>query len=81
MLIDPVLGLKVQFILGILNIIFLLLVSSSCRCMGMHKFTKKLFNSERYIQFYNLHCYFWYGFFVSVVLHAILGIYLFGIPF
>ncbi len=81
MLINPETGLKLLSLLGFTNLLFLLLVISSCRCMGMNKFTMGLMHSPRYLKFFNLHCYFWYCFLASVALHATLAIYLFGIPF
>ncbi|HLC99020.1 MAG TPA: hypothetical protein VJC00_03375 [Candidatus Nanoarchaeia archaeon] len=81
MALDTQLGVQILFTLGITNVIFLLLVASSCRCMGMHNLTRRFMNYSWYLKFYNKHCYYWYGFFISVLLHATLAIYLFGIPF
>jgi len=74
-------ALELVFIFGITNIIFLLLVYFSCRCMGGAKVTQKLFSKVWYQKFYSKHCYFWWGFFLSVILHTALAFYLFGIPF
>ncbi|MBT4936146.1 hypothetical protein HOL21_00715 [Candidatus Woesearchaeota archaeon] len=75
------LGFTILFIAGITNILFLLLVFFSCRCMGGSKITQRLFSKEWYTRFYAKHCYFWYGFFISVLTHTILAFYLFGWPF
>lgn len=56
-------------IFGITNVIFLFLVLLSCRCMGSWGLVK--FQNEKYMKFYNLHCYFWYGLIISVVAHAV----------
>ncbi len=74
-LIDPVLGLRLIFILGITNIIGLLLVLLSCRCIG----SARLFRHGWYKKFYNLHCYFWLLFIGSVLLHTTLAFLVFGI--
>jgi len=76
-----VLALKILFIFGLTNILFLLLLAFSCRCIGLHKITSKFLTYEKYRKFYNLHCYYWYGFFISVIIHTSLAFYLFGWPF
>ena len=73
--------LTVLQVAGIANVLFLLLISLSCRCMGMHNLTKGLFSNEWYMKFYNMHCYFWYLLYASVFIHAAIAIYLFGVPF
>ena len=73
--------IKIQMLLGLLNLFFLLLISCTCRCMGFHKLTQPLMQKEWYLKIYGYHCYFWYGLFLSVLIHTIIGIYLFGLPF
>ena len=72
---------KILMILGISNFLFLLLISSSCRCMGFHALTNKLFQYNWYKKFYSYHCYYWYGLWLSVTLHAVIALSLFGWPF
>ncbi|MBS3118502.1 hypothetical protein J4417_02355 [Candidatus Woesearchaeota archaeon] len=72
---------KLVFILGITNLISLVLVSLSCRCMLNHHFSKKLWASPFYQKFYSYHCWYWKIFFASVLLHAALALYTYGIPF
>ena len=74
-------AIQIQFIAGITNLIFFLLIAFSCRCLGMHKLTKNLFQNETYMKFYKYHCYFWYALFISILVHVTLAFYLFGIPF
>jgi hypothetical protein len=74
-------AIETLFIAGITNIIFLLLVLFSCRCIGFWKLTSSWLGNEKYIKFYKYHCYYWYGFIISVLIHTILAFYLFGWPF
>lgn len=70
---------QLVFILGITNLVSLLLVLFSCRCM-LGTFVNKLWKYEGYRKFYSLHCYFWWLFVISVILHAVLAIVVYGIP-
>jgi len=79
-LIDPALGAKLVFLLGITNIISLLLVALSCRCVGGARLSKALWKFSWYKRFYNLHCWYWRFFIASVLLHAVLAVYVFGNP-
>ena len=79
MIISYDLGIKILFVAGITNIIFLLLVLFSCRCMG-NPITKRLFGNKAYQKFYSKHCYYWWGFIISVIIHTALAFYLFGFP-
>ena len=78
--INNILSVKLIFILGIINIVSILLVFFSCRCMIGAKFTNKMWKYEWYKKFYNMHCYFWRIFIVSVLLHTILAFLIFGNP-
>ncbi|MEW6062946.1 MAG: hypothetical protein AB1571_01055 [Nanoarchaeota archaeon] len=80
-LINPAIGAKLVFVLGITNVIGLLLIYFSCRCRLGNSFFSKLIKKKWYEKFYNMHCYFWWFFFTSVVLHAIIALLTFGIPF
>ena len=74
----PELGPQLVFILGITNIIGLLLVLLSCRCtLRIKSFQRSRF----YMWLYKYHCYYWYFFLISVFLHAVLAILVFGRPF
>ncbi|PIN86976.1 hypothetical protein COV19_02170 [Candidatus Woesearchaeota archaeon CG10_big_fil_rev_8_21_14_0_10_44_13] len=78
-LIDPSIGVKIVYILGITNVIGLALVLSSCRCMlGMRPSAG---NSAAYMRFYSYHCYYWWFFIISVLMHATTAILSFGNPF
>lgn len=79
-LIDPALGAKLVFILGITNLVGMFLVLFSCRCiLGWQP--KFLQASRRYMKFYAYHCWYWRFFLLSVFLHAVLAITSFGRQF
>lgn len=80
MAIDPLIAAKLAYILGLTNLIGLLLVFFSCRCIMALKPTR-LSNSKAFMKFYRGHCYYWWFFIISVVAHAILAITAFGNPF
>lgn len=80
-LIDPGLGIKLVFILGIINILSILLVFFSCRCMAGIKLVNKMLQYEWYKKYYSKHCYYWWIFVISVLLHTILAFLIFGNPF
>ncbi len=70
---------KIQFILGIINIIAILIVGLSCRCvLGKYAF---LSTNEKFMKFYKYHCFYWWLFIFSVLGHVILAFIVYGIPF
>ncbi len=71
---------KIGFILGLTNLIGLALVLLSCRCMLKFGTFKNSLQRRFYQKFYNFHCYFWWFFIVSVVLHSIFVMAVYGIP-
>ncbi len=80
MAIDPLLAAKIAYLLGWMNLIGLTLVLLSCRCI-MNIKPEKLSKSKFYVKFYQYHCYYWWFFIISVLLHALLAITAYGIPF
>lgn len=72
---------RLVFLLGAINIIALLLVFFSCRCLAGNRFVNKMMERGWYRKFYSRHCCYWWLLFVSVVLHAILAFRVFGSPF
>ncbi|MEM3030670.1 MAG: hypothetical protein QXH27_02940 [Candidatus Micrarchaeia archaeon] len=78
--IDTVLGIRLVWLLGITNIITLLLVLLSCRCLGGAKVVERLWRHSWYQRFYRLHCYWWWLFLLSVLLHTTLAFLVFGLP-
>jgi len=75
------LGLKMLFLAGMANIVFFVLIFLSCRCMGGAKISERLFQDKRFQWFYRKHCFFWWGFIASVLIHTVLAFYLFGFGF
>lgn len=80
MVLETVLGVKLTFIFGIVNVIGLALVLLSCRCLLGNSITKKLWQYGWYKKFYSKHCYYWWLFIISVLIHAALGFLVFGNP-
>lgn len=74
-------GYKFTFIFGIINIISLMLVFFSCRCLVGANFVKKMWKYKWYQKYYNLHCYYWWIFIISVILHSLFALVTFGSPF
>lgn len=80
-MIDPAIASKALFYVGITNIIFIVLIFLSCRCMSGPKISNWLYKYSWYKKFYTKHCYLWWAFFISVLIHTILAFYLFGFNF
>lgn len=72
---------RLVFLLGAINIVALLLVFFSCRCLAGNRFVNRMMENGWYRKFYSRHCYYWWLLFVSVVLHVILAFRVFGNPF
>lgn len=72
---------KAVYILGITNLIFLILVLFSCRCFLGTKAYIVLMGKAWFKKFYRYHCFYWWGFVISVFLHAALAFLAFGNPF
>ena len=69
--------LQIMFVSGITNIIFLILVLFSCRCIGFWRLTSKMLYNKKFQLFYKYHCWYWYGFIISVLVHTITAFYIF----
>jgi len=80
-MIDPGVAIKILKALGYTNLLFLLLTFFSCRCLAGRKLTKWLVQYDWYRKFYKWHCWFWWGFYVSVIIHSLIAWYLFGFGF
>ncbi|MAF13446.1 MAG: hypothetical protein CMI53_00935 [Parcubacteria group bacterium] len=77
-MLDTALAVKILFWAGIANVIFILLVFFSCRCLAGQKITTWLFRYSWFKKVYKYHCYYWWAFFVSVLIHTFLAFYVFG---
>lgn len=78
---QSIIATRVLFILGIINLVSVLLIFFSCRCIPGSKILGKIMKYQAYQRFFRYHCYIWLVFWSSVVVHAILGIAILGIPF
>ncbi|MGD1119289.1 MAG: hypothetical protein ABR886_07360 [Dehalococcoidales bacterium] len=74
-------AIRVLFILGIVNLVTGLLIFFSCRCLPGSRWGKGLMKHRWYQRFFKIHCYIWWVFWCSVVVHAILAIVYLGWPF
>jgi hypothetical protein len=74
------LGVKLVYVLGITNIIGLLLILLSCRCTAGRRIVGRLWRYGWYKKFYNKHCYYWWFFIASVLLHTATALLVFGSP-
>lgn len=74
-------ALRLIIILGILSILSVLLIFLSCRCIPGRKLTRNLMNNEKYKRFFKTHCSIWWAFWAFVIVHAIIAIVYFGVPF
>lgn len=72
---------RVVFITAMINLITLSLILLSCRCVGMWGLTSKITKHSWYKRFFKWHCYVWYVFLPSVIIHAVFALTLMGIPF
>jgi len=71
---------KLIFYLGILNLIALVFLFITCRCLPMSRVGKNLMTNRYYKKLYKYHCYLWYILGISVIIHASLAIIFYGIP-
>jgi hypothetical protein len=71
---------RTLFALGIVNLVTGLAIFFSCRCFPGSKIGKRLMKYRWYQRFFKLHCYIWWVFWTSVIVHAILAIIYIGIP-
>ena len=74
-------AVRVIYVLGILNLVSGLLVFFSCRCLPGSKLAHGWMQKRGYQRFYRYHCYYWWIFWISVIVHAVFGLALLGNPF
>jgi hypothetical protein len=56
------------------------LIFLSCRCIPGLRIVGNLMQYPAYKRFYRYHCYIWWVFWTSVIVHAIFGIVTIGVP-
>jgi hypothetical protein len=70
----------VVFILGIINLVTGVLIFFSCRCLPGSGIGKRLMKYKWYQKYFKWHCYIWWIFWISVAVHAIIGLVYIGWP-
>jgi len=78
---DPLLATRVIFALGLVNLLTLLALFFSCRCMGALGLYSKISRFRAYGTLYRFHCYYWIILGLSVAAHLGIAISVLGIPF
>lgn len=73
--------LEVLIFAGYTNLLFLILVLLTCRCIGIWRLTRRLMKYRGFRKLYGFHCWFWYGFIISVLVHSLTALALFGFRF
>jgi hypothetical protein len=79
-MLDPLLTTRLIFILGIINLVTGTSIFFSCRCIPGSGLGKRLMKYQGYQRFFKYHCYIWWIFWPSVIVHATLALILFGWP-
>lgn len=78
---QSVFSARLIFVLGFINLVSGVLVLLTCRCIPALRFTGKLMQNRFYSRIYKYHCVIWWVFWISVIVHAIFAIALYGAPF
>ncbi len=73
-----ILAARILIILGIINFITGALIFFTCRCLPGSKLGSNLMKHRKYQRFFKYHCYLWWVFWPSVMLHAVVAIIFFG---
>jgi len=68
---------KLTYVLGIINIISIMIIFFSCRCLS-GRLAEGLFRYGWFRKFYSYHCYYWRIFIISVLVHAVVAMITFG---
>ena len=78
---QTILAVRTIYILGIVNLVTGLMVFFTCRCLPGSRIGHSWMQHAQYKRFYKYHCYYWWAFWTSVIVHAIFGLGLLGNPF
>ena len=78
---DPLLATRLVFVLGFVNLISLLALFFSCRCMGGLGLYSRMSRFRIYKIFYRYHCVYWVLLGLTVTAHLGIAISVLGIPF
>jgi len=77
----PIISARIIFIAALINIITILLIYLSCRCLPTSRIGKNWMKNATYKNFYKYHCYLWWIFVISVIIHIVFAIARLGVPF
>ena len=72
---------RIVFITALINLVSFLLVLLSCRCVNTWKLTAWLNRYGWFKRFFKWHCFLWYIFLPSMIIHIIFAFMIAGIPF
>jgi hypothetical protein len=72
---------RIIFITAMINIITILMILLSCRCINTWKITKWINKYAWFKRYFKWHCYIWYILLPSLLIHIIFAIRLLGVPF
>ena len=80
-LFQSIVAARIIFVLGIINLVTGIMIFLTCRYPAGSKRLGKLRQYSFYQRLFSYHCYIWWVFWVSVIIHAIFAIGLLGNPF
>jgi hypothetical protein len=72
---------RLVFVLGIINLVSGIFVLLTCRCIPALRVTGKIMQNRFFSWIYKYHCFTWWVFWVSVIVHAVFALALYGNPF
>jgi len=73
--------LRIIYVTAMVNLITILLILLSCRCINMWPVTSFLTKYPWFKRFFKWHCYVWYVLLPSVLIHAVFALSLLRFPF
>jgi hypothetical protein len=74
-------ALRILFVLGIVNLVTGLAIFLTCRCLPGAKIGKNLMKRRWFQAVFKYHCYIWWIFWASVIVHTLFAIKYIGWPF
>ena len=77
---SPQVAIRIIYFLGFLNVITGLLIFFSCRCLPGSRIGKNWMHHKFYQRFFKTHCYIWWVFWISVMIHATMVFIYIGPP-
>jgi len=79
-MVDTVLGIRLTYFFGILNLSILGLIFSTCRCMIGSRFVNDMLKRTWYKWLFDHHCWYWRLMAISLLSHMVLAYLSFGFP-